>query len=411
MSISTIQKNVELRIKEIYPFDIYPSISFLHKKKHLSIDEIVNSFIEYQKSLSASPVRFYLSGYSIDDSIKLGKGQKRICKNCSSLYDSSSDIKGNCSSECHGISKEKSRKLLSDARKSYNPRDPVAYSKRHSISIEDAIKEVKSFCVSNRTVDYWTSNGFSEDEAVRKIRELQTISSPRSIQHWVDKGFSEVDARLKVSEIQKSFSHMRKNRTKDQFWICKEYWMTRGFSEDDAIAKIQEKKIDMANSIRSRYANLSTDDKRKNHPLCIEFYIERGMSYDDGINRISEILQSRNSGNFFSKISQDFCDSLDEFFHDDSTYYQKKNKEFGSWDHDNHRIYFYDYVNVTRKFVVEFHGDYWHVENDEKDIAKEMTMRKRGYRYFVVWESDYRKDPTSCINNLKERILDENSED
>ncbi len=78
---------------------------------------------------------------------------------------------------------------------------------------------------------------------------------------------------------------------------------------------------------------------------------------------------------------------------------------------------------------MEFLGDYWHAnpikysENESisypngiKKIAKDVwendnirfeSIRKRGFKLFLVWESDYKSDQKMCIEKLLKEIRNE----
>ena len=81
-------------------------------------------------------------------------------------------------------------------------------------------------------------------------------------------------------------------------------------------------------------------------------------------------------------------------------------------------------------FCVEFHGDYWHAnpelyeENEmisyPNSVAKKAGdiwvldstradhIREKGFKLFVVWESEYKTDKIGTIKKLLQRIENEN---
>lgn len=81
-----------------------------------------------------------------------------------------------------------------------------------------------------------------------------------------------------------------------------------------------------------------------------------------------------------------------------------------------------DEVNPTEKLVLEFYGDYFHCnpriypDPDYYNTTLHMTaedkwqydrrrlaaFRKNGYRVLVVWESDWRKDPSAVLKIVRE---------
>jgi len=52
-----------------------------------------------------------------------------------------------------------------------------------------------------------------------------------------------------------------------------------------------------------------------------------------------------------------------------------------------------DFINVNgRKAVVEVFGDYWH--RNDSAVRKRMHYRRLGYQCVIVWEKEFKKDPT-----------------
>jgi len=78
-----------------------------------------------------------------------------------------------------------------------------------------------------------------------------------------------------------------------------------------------------------------------------------------------------------------------------------------------------DFTNLTRRFVVEFNGDYWHCNpefwgaddyNDtvrmtasekwEYDARRHAVFQSHGYRVIVVWETEWLTDKAACIKRV-----------
>ncbi len=83
-------------------------------------------------------------------------------------------------------------------------------------------------------------------------------------------------------------------------------------------------------------------------------------------------------------------------------------KEFGKYDIKNKKYYYYDFVDTKNKKIIEFNGDYWHmnpklyetaqVNPTSKKSAKEMWdfddqkinfIRSLGFEVLIIWESEY----------------------
>jgi very-short-patch-repair endonuclease len=122
----------------------------------------------------------------------------------------------------------------------------------------------------------------------------------------------------------------------------------------------------------------------------------------------------------FSKISQQLFELIDS--NTENTYYAIKNKEF----HKQHkkRSFFYDYVNVDRKKVIEFNGDVFHgnpdiYRNTDKpnpyndltceqiwieDAEKQAIIKNLGFDVLVIWEKDYNEKPDETIEKCKQHL-------
>lgn len=133
---------------------------------------------------------------------------------------------------------------------------------------------------------------------------------------------------------------------------------------------------------------------------------------------------------FCSPISQKFCWELYNKLDNDlkqKTYFAELQKEFIKADREY--CYCYDFVISSIKLCFEFNGDLFHAnpvkykENDTPNpFDKELTsneiwkfdkikkekLESFGYKVFIVWESDYRKNPVDIINDcflkIQERL-------
>lgn len=104
-------------------------------------------------------------------------------------------------------------------------------------------------------------------------------------------------------------------------------------------------------------------------------------------------------------------------------YYQNKlNKEYGCYSHILNKYVFLDFYDLIKNKGIEFYGDYWHCNPKfytEKFIhphlkiqAKEIWTRDRlrntalkiefGINILVIWEHDYKENPTETIKKCKE---------
>ena len=328
--------------------------------------------IAYISTLRNFPLFWYRLGITDLSEIKKYSSSMtwRVCKICNEIYSQDEcivdDFKASntCSLECNAKSRINQGRLVSKARNEYNSRDPEQYANRHNISIESAKEIIDNInnSGSKRRTEYWIKRGYSEDAAIAIISKIQKECSPRNKEYWLSKGMSEEDSARAISEFQ---------------------------------------------------SERSTDNPKK-----LYFYIKKGISEADGNKLISEIICNTPAFVLSSKIANEFNEELVQHFLDDIQYTDYLNREYSVYSNEHLRAFYYDYVNDSKKFVVEFNGNYWHSSansrwTQEFDDVKNKVMEDRGYKVFTVWEKDYRFSiPGEFVKQVVSEIKDwyENSE-
>jgi hypothetical protein len=142
------------------------------------------------------------------------------------------------------------------------------YSEEEATDIVSTIQKLNS----PRAEQYWLSKGFSSEESKsrvsltqsknaalmhKKIKDNNSSISLWSISNWTKQGFSEEDAILKIRDLQKNNSTKKKLKyspaeIRTQSKWCVEYWEHRGYS----IKQYEEFMSSMHNySNRSRIAD------------------------------------------------------------------------------------------------------------------------------------------------------------
>jgi hypothetical protein len=136
------------------------------------------------------------------------------------------------------------------------------------------IQKYQSAC-SNRTKLFWTRRGYSEEESINKISELQNNSKhinykkrliPNQKNYWILKGYSEEEAAQKVTEIQK----VRSPR-------CKEYYTNKGYTNKEAINEVHK---------HQNNSDLIDYDKRL-LPSNIEYWTNQGFTKTESAIKVS----------------------------------------------------------------------------------------------------------------------------
>jgi hypothetical protein len=286
--------------------------------------------------------------------------------------------------------------------------------------------------------DFWMKKGFSEDDAVQRVKEIQSKASskktfetrskisnetsPYKIETWLKKGLSEEEADFEV----------KSRRT-----TSIEYWLKKGFSEEESIRKLSE-----SQSISAK--NSKPDDCL---PTQLKYWLKKGFSKEDAarlhsdrqqtftlekcIDKYGEELgrekwkarQEKWKAKVFndvqwigggkSRISMDLFEKLEE-----------TGALMGSTEkyiRDESVVFKYDFCVKSKLKIIEFNGDYWHCHPNayspdfyhiikkmtaqeiwDYDKKKEDLARSKGYDYLVIWESEYKLFPEETINKCKQ---------
>lgn len=307
---------------------------------------------------------------------------------------------------------------------------------------EDGLNEYNTHFKESRRLckEYWIKKGFSEEEAIKEIKKLQSESSKKvinrgrcnrevmmeklkdkekvdeffrrrsrySIDYWTARGYSEDDAKIEISKLQtknaqlQDFEHIREHS-----YRCKEYWMIRsGMTEEEAIKKISEIQVNF--SLQKCIEKYGEEDGRKK-------WEERQKKWQESLHK------SQNLHVGYSKISQDLFKTLENFYpkeERDYLFYGSKNHEYSLRSDDIN--YIYDYTDLNRRKMIEFNGDIYHgnpkiykPEERPNPFKKDKTAKDlwdfdskkhnvaidNGFDEIVIWESDYREN--------KEKIIEE----
>jgi len=280
---------------------------------------------------------------------------------------------------------------------------------------------------SSRSLVYWTSRGYSEEEGKIKIKELYTKHSnkmkslwndnvyddrliPTQLEYWLEKGYSLEEAKQKHSERQKTFSKE----------IC-----IQKHGEEKGLEVFNQRQKKWQETLK----NLPNyNDIQKSKGISLEKYINM-YGVDVGGQKYEDLLKNRSSG--YSKISQElFWYILKNYLNETETekcYFYEHQHEFAKAH--KKQAYLYDFVISNLKICIEFHGDIWHanpaIYNEENykhpfgdlrcdeihknDKIKQELIEEFGFGYYVVWESDFKNDPNKVYKTIK-GIINEHRE-
>jgi hypothetical protein len=223
-------------------------------------------------------------------------------------------------------------------------------------------------------IEYWTNLGFTTEDAIQKVSEVQTARSAKSpasqagateysvrcVGYWLKQGLSEEEAKQQVSRIQ---SNPRSPEVVER-WL-----ETLSLKTDEEKELINRKK---GHSIEAYL--LKGHDEAAAEQLSIQYYAKRTN---------------------YSQTSQSFFILLESLLGNNQVYYKVKNyeKQFGSRCVD-----FYD---VETKTVVEYYGDFWH-RNPNKYSAEFVAYDKTSS---MIWEEDAERIETITRHNDVNRVI------
>lgn len=107
-------------------------------------------------------------------------------------------------------------------------------------------------------------------------------------------------------------------------------------------------------------------------------------------------------------------------------------KEWFIYDKITKRHYFYDFTNIKKRIIVEYHGERFHpnpkvLTNEEmtnwfhlfskataaeviqKDRYKKCLSEQQSFRYFEIYSNDSQEYIDTTINQIKELLYENNS--
>ena len=244
---------------------------------------------------------------------------------------------------------------------------------------------------SKRTLEYWLVRGWDLEESKRKVSEIQKLNSPRTEEYWISRGLSRDDAKVEVSKFQaNSAEKMHLVIKENNSTVCswnKKFWIERGFSENES--KEIVRKIQKGNNSRKDPLRFRLDS-----PFCLEYWLSRGFDekkYTEFMNKCQCKNYSKKSFELFSKIQKEYP-SHKMYFGE---------TEFGKFI-PNVGYRKFDFIDLTKKLCIEFHGTFWHRldESKENDRIKKEYIESLGFSYLEVLEENY--SDYEVLSSIKE---------
>lgn len=338
------------------------------------------------------------------------------------------------------ISKEESIERIRLIKENMNAYSISTQMKRYGISKEEAEEKIRLIKQSNSsTLESKIRKGMDPEEAQQKVTEEKRKNSENTIkgqqkfkeenlkgwkamsrsnpEYWIiHKKLPNEEAILRANkhifEMQKSFQEQKKenhSKYKSSYLMNQEYWLKRGFSQEEAIEKSKERqKTFTLEKCVEKYGEENGTTIWKNRNSDWSFKVE--SLYKEGkFNRFS--------GNASIPEKELTLNIINNFPND--KIYHGKNQYFISLKSNDlkRKIFFYDIVFKEKMKIIEFNGDFWHFnpakyqENDihpmmkitgkeiwEHDKRKKNAALGKGFKYLIIWESEYKTNPKQVIN-------------
>jgi len=308
----------------------------------------------------------------------------------------------------------------------YSPFSKEFYMHYRGMSEKKATKEAKSKRPCNK--EYWLKKGLTNAESIQKVKEHQiktslilqekvksgeiVVNCSTRVEYWLSQGFSEEEAKIKLIERQTTFSKKKlieKLGEEEGIKRWKErqikWQRTLGDKPQEEIDEMNRKKAITLTSMQEKYGEDLGEEKYNNW---------RKQVKEAGIINFpkSKYNFSKESTDFFKKITEYIIPAFNLssqkiLFGDDD------NKELIIFGESN-SFFFYDYCISELMIIIEYHGIMYHPNkaklndfewktwkqlrtNESADsvyardqLKKELAI-KNGYTFLEVFSDDPEK--------------------
>jgi hypothetical protein len=280
----------------------------------------------------------------------------------------------------------------------------------------EGMKKYQIFCnknIGNKTIERFIEL-YGTEEGVIKFQELRNKEKIKfTLKRFIDK-HGKKKGELFFKERLKKLHY---GNSKECY--IKKYGEIEGLrlfkeSKDNTSLSSYIKRYGEIEGI-SRYNTFIEKCKRNN---TLDAYIEK-YGKDEGVIRYDKWVNTSALGiSSYSPVSQELFEIIDN--KEDNIYYAKKNKEFGRYSENGY--YFYDYVDLNRKKIIEFNGDIFHgnpfifkKEDRPNPFDKKITcediwkydekkinfIKNEGFEVLTIWERDYRINKDEIVKKCK----------
>lgn len=259
-------------------------------------------------------------------------------------------------------------------------------------------------------LETWIAKGFSQEEAERKVRE----SRPLNKEYWIAKGFNQEEAERKVREYQnkntqKLWEKYRNGSTEYVPNTSIEYYLRKGMTLEEASGALKERQATF--SLEKCVKRYGEEMGRKRWQDRQDKWKKKIFDEYGSISTSCSILQKKIAEylivNGFDEI---LYSTTEKFIH-------------GKFNGRNYPFK-YDICEPNLKRIIEFNGDFWHMNPDyydsefvhpvtkmkakdkwEFDRVKIEAAESHGYQVLVIWESEMKNNEHKilerCLSFMK----------
>ncbi len=244
------------------------------------------------------------------------------------------------------------------------------------------------------------------EEYKRKQAETNSLEYKKEKYGWTEEQFKEYNASRSVT-LENLIKRHGEEIGRKKFADYVEKQRDAGCSLSYFIGKYGEEEGS------KKYKELNNKKR-----LCLENYV-RKYGEEEGSKKYAEYMKI-NTRSFWSKISIELFEKISIEL-PGKYRYATKDGEIGLMDEENNMYYFYDFTDVEKKLIIEFHGDAFHAKSiDQEDFknpfqpnltAKEKYLydqrrikfaEENGYKTLVIWESEYKSDKEGVLKKCLE---------
>lgn len=293
----------------------------------------------------------------------------------------------------------------------YAPSEEIA----KSVYLEYTENKIKNMCVTlnsnpnNRkgaTLEYQIEKYGKIDGTIKynNFIKKHKNSSKRCKEYWILEGYNEEEAEKKVSEIQSTFSLEK----------CIEK-----YGKEDGYRIWNDRQNKWQHTLNSKTDYEKEIINKKKNILSLESYILRGYDIQEAEIMLEKAIKNFNTG--YSLEALIFIQS--NFKNIDNCFYGEN-----EWWYINDNILcFYDFTSLDKKIIFEYHGEAFHpniniltekqltewkhpynkksaLEISKKDLYKKELAISLGFNYFELYSNDSKNKKDRIIYEINELL-------